>query len=242
VKIGYKIIIVTFSLGALIYPSKVTYERYKTFTDLRQSETSALLKSFTTRPDNFFTNSAYELKVKSYLEKNIKNIQIDLNAPDVPLKVTPVTTTETALETTETTTPNSIEAEKTVVTEDILKETLKESSKEKTETKEVNKKPIEPKVPEKKEPEKKVVVAGTPVQDKKVDNLQYYAQLGVFKSLENANNLIHKVGAGFVVVKSSVNANQYVVRSNPSTREEIESLSEKVKRKDSALTPIIRVW
>lgn len=238
-KIGYKIIIVTFSLGALIYPSKVTYERYKTFTDLRQSETSALLKSFTTRPDNFFTNSAYELKVKSYLEKNIKNIQIDLNAPDIPLKVTPVATTETALE---TTTSNSIEAEKTVVTEDILNETLKESSKEKTETKEVNKKPIEPKVLEKKEPEKKVVVAGTPVQDKKVDNLQYYAQLGVFKSLENANNLIHKVGAGFVVVKSSVNANQYVVRSNPGTREEIESLSEKVKRKDSALTPIIRVW
>ena len=70
-KIGYKIIIVTLSLGALVYPSNIAYERYKAFKDLRTKETNALLQTFKTRPENFFTNSAYELNVKSYMEKNI---------------------------------------------------------------------------------------------------------------------------------------------------------------------------
>lgn len=242
-KIGYKIIIVSLSLGALVYPSKMAYSRYEAFTTLRATETNALLKSFKTRPDSFYTNSAYELGVKSYMEKNIQNIKIDLNAPDVPLKVPVVETTESAISVTESSiTSAGLDAEKAVVTEEVLKESLNETPKEKPIVKETPKKTVETKLPEKKEPEKKVVIAGTPVQDKKVDNLQYYAQLGVFKSLENANNLIQKVGGGFVVVKSTVNDKQYIVRSNPGSREDIEALSERVKRKESSLTPIIRVW
>lgn len=218
-KIGYKIIIGSFSLGLLYYPTHKVLNKYSQFKDLQITETNSLLKTFKVRPDNFYTNGAYELAVKSFADKNIKNIQLDLSIPDEPLKVSLSETTASAIDSA-VTTSNSIVLE------------VKPIVKEETSANEV--KP--------KEPEKKVVIEGTPVQDKKVEDLQYYIQLGVFKSLDNANNLLKKVGSGFVIVKSRVNSEQYIVRSNPGSKEEIEILSNKAKKKESSITPIIRIW
>ncbi len=74
----------------------------------------------------------------------------------------------------------------------------------------------------------------------KVEEFQYFVQLGVFSSVENANILVKQAGAGFIVVKSSVNDKQYVVRSKPGKKSDMEALSAKVK--NLGLTPIVRVW
>lgn len=245
-KIGYKIIIGAIALGALTYPYLITYDKYKNFRSLQDKETVSLLKTFKLRPETFFTNPSYELGVKSFIDKNIKNVQIDLNAPDVPLKVANVETTESAIVSTESSVNNegNMDLVKEKETQSIINESLKDVKKEKTPQKEETKKEnIKKEEPTKeKETEKKVVIAGTPVQDKKIDDLQYYIQLGVFNSIENANNLLKKVGGSFVIVKSAVNPKQFIVRSNPGTKEDINTLVESVKRKEASLTPIVRVW
>lgn len=244
-KIGYKIIIGAISLGALTYPYLITYDKYKNFRSLQDKETVSLLKTFRLRPDTFYTNPSYELGVKSYIDKNIKNIQVDLNAPDVPLKVSGDQTTETGIAVTETAVSNdSFDNTKEKETQAILTQSLQEVKKDKALPKDVVKKetPKKEETSKEKESEKKVVIAGTPIQDKKVDDLQYYIQLGVFNSVENANNLLKKVGGSFVIVKSAVNSKQYIVRSNPGNKEDINTLVDSVKRKDSSLTPIVRVW
>ncbi len=235
-KIGYKIILGSLLLGASFNPGNKVLNRYKEFKKNQMEETTKLLGSFKTRPDNFFTNSSYEAQVKSYMEKNIKNIELDLTAPDEPLKVEQSTTTVAFdLEST----GSSISSSPSSISETVSTPAVK------TETniaKKVNTTKVVAKEPEKKEPEKKIVIEGTKVQDKKVDDLEYYIQLGVFNSQENATNLLKKVGGSFVLVKSPVNDNQYIVRSNPGTKEEMEKLKQNVKQKDSSINPMIRVW
>lgn len=233
-KLGYKIILGAFLLSLLSYPSILVFNKYSQFKKLQTEESQALLKTFKTRPENFYTNINYESLVKSFAEKDIKTIDIDLNAKDEPLKVPVTETTLAALDVSQTT-AGSITGESSVITEaSVTTETQTPVALPKETKKAIETKP--------KETEKKVVIAGTPVQEKKVDELQYYIQLGVFKSQDNANKLLHKVGSGFVVVTSSVNDKQYIVRSNPGNKEDIEILSDRVAKKDSSITPIIRVW
>lgn len=235
-KIGYKIILGSLLLGASFNPSNKVFNRYKEFKRNQMEETTKLLGSFKTRPDNFFTNSSYEAQVKSYMEKNIQNIELDLTAPDEPLKVEQSTSVAFDLEST----GSSINSSPTGINEP-----TNTAPTVKTETniaKKVDTAKVVAKEPEKKEPEKKIVIEGTKVQDKKVDDLEYYVQLGVFNSQENATNLLKKVGGSFVLVKSPVNDNQYIVRSNPGTKEEMEKLKQSVKQKDSSINPMIRVW
>lgn len=234
-KIGYKIILGSLLLGVSFSPSNKILNRYKEFKRNQMEETTKLLESFKTRPDNFFTNSAYEAQVKSYMEKNIQNIELDLTAPDEPLKVEQSTSVAFELEST----GSSISSSPSSISETVSTPTVK------TETniaKKEDTKKVVAKEPEKKEPEKKIVIEGTKVQDKKVDDLEYYVQLGVFNSQENATNLLKKVGGSFLLVKSPVNENQYIVRSNPGTKEEMEKLKQTVKQKDSSISPMIRVW
>lgn len=233
-KIGYKIILGSLLLGASFNPGNKVFNRYKEFKRNQMEETTKLLGSFKTRPDNFFTNSSYEAHVKSYMEKNIKNIELDLTAPDEPLKVEQSTAVAFDLEST----GSSISSSPSSIIETVNTTTKAETNTAKKEetTKVVTKEPV------KKEPEKKIVIEGTKVQDKKVDDLEYYIQLGVFNSQENATNLLKKVGGSFVLVKSPVNDNQYIVRSNPGTKEEMEKLKQSVKQKDSSINPMIRVW
>lgn len=214
-------------LGLLYYPGNLLLKKYSKFKELQTSETNSLLKNFRVRPDTFFTNNAYELTVKSFAEKDIKNIQLDLNAPEVTL-LAPIT-------------PSSDSSESTSTTNSAIAETLSTEQPTATAvtTAKEEMKIVEVKT---KEPEKKVIIQATPIQDKKVDNLKYYIQLGVFKSLDNANNLLKSVGPGFLIVKSTVNSDQYIVRSNPGSREDIEKLVEIAKKKESSITPIIRIW
>jgi len=234
-KIGYKIILGSLLIGVSFSPSKNVINKYKEFKRNQMEETRKLLGSFKTRPNNFFTNSSYEAQVKSYMEKNIQNIELDLTAPDEPLKIEQSTSVAFDLESTS----SSINSSPSSIIEPVNTPTVKTETNI---TKKVDNSKIVDKQPEKKEPEKKVVIEGTKVQDKKVDDFEYYVQLGVFNSQENANNLLKKVGGSFVLVKSSVNANQYIVRSNPGTKEEMEKLKQTVKQKDSSINPMIRVW
>lgn len=269
-KIGYKIIIGSALIFFVSKPAHLVLERYKVFKEKQKTETAELLHSFKTRPENFFKNPNYESTVKSFLEKNIKNIELDLNAKDESLKTVPVAvmSTETAIEN-EVTTKQSIktdeenlktlvEAEK-VKSEELEKqkklEGLKEAEKQKEleKLKEIEKlKDIEKakriakeqelqkqkELDKKKELEKKK--AQELVSKAKGEEFQYFVQLGVFSSVENANILVKQAGAGFIVVKSNVNDKQYVVRSKPGKKADMEALSAKVK--NLGLTPIVRVW
>lgn len=234
-KIGYKIILGSILLGASFTPSKAIVNRYKDFKRNQVEETTKLLGSFRTRPENFYANSSYEAQVKTFIEKNIQNVELDLTAPDEPLKVEQITVSALSLEITGSaisTSSSGVENNAPVAPVKNEVNVPKKESNAKLVTKE----------PEKKEPEKKIVIEGTKVQEKKVDNLEYYIQLGVFNSQENATNLLKKVGGSFVLVKSPVNENQYIVRSNPGTKEEMEKLKQSVKQKDSSISPMIRVW
>jgi len=211
VKIGYKIIIGSALIFFVSKPAHSVLERYKVFKEQQKTETAELLHSFKTRPENFFKNPNYESTVKSFLEKNIKNIELDLNAKEEPLAVDqavtePVVSTETAIES-------------QVVTKQVIK----------VDDENINKLA---------ELEKKK--AQELAAKAKVEEFQYFVQLGVFSSVENANILVKQAGAGFIVVKSSVNDKQYVVRSKPGKKSDMEALSAKVK--NLGLTPIVRVW
>ena len=210
-KIGYKIIIGSALIFFVSKPAHSVLERYKVFKEQQKTETAELLHSFKTRPENFFKNPNYESTVKSFLEKNIKNIELDLNAKEEPLAVDqavtePVVSTETAIES-------------QVVTKQVIK----------VDDENINKLA---------ELEKKK--AQELAAKAKVEEFQYFVQLGVFSSVENANILVKQAGAGFIVVKSSVNDKQYVVRSKPGKKSDMEALSAKVK--NLGLTPIVRVW
>ena len=230
-KIGYKIIIGSFLLSSVFYPGNMALDKYKEFKKNQTEETTKLLTSFKTRPEDFYNNPTYEAGIKSYKEKNIRNFEIDLTAPDEPLKVDQSTSSSMVIDSVDNTSNSSV---------DLAKETVKPKEVPQVQNTPTPK-PVAKEI-EKKEPEKKIIIEGTKVQDKKVDNLEYYVQLGVFNSLDNANNLLRKAGGNFLLVKSPVNENQYIVRSNPGTKEEMERLKKLVIERDSSITPMIRVW
>ena len=270
-KIGYKIIIGSALIFFVSKPAHSVLERYKVFKEQQQTETAKLLHSFKTRPENFFKNPNYESTVKSFLEKNIKNIELDLNAKEEPLAVDqavtePVVSTETAIES-QVVTKQAIKVDDENINKlaelekqkelNRLKEIEKQNEavkqKELEKLKEIEKlKDIEKakriakeqELQKQKELDKKKELEKKKAQELaakvKVEEFQYFVQLGVFSSVENANILVKQAGAGFIVVKSSVNDKQYVVRSKPGKKSDMEALSAKVK--NLGLTPIVRVW
>lgn len=259
-KIGYKIIFGSLLIFAVSKPSHSILDRFKAFRAGQLNETNTLLANFKTRPNEFFKIQNYENNVKSFMEKNITNIELDIASKNDALK-NPFTSTSSAFETSTNSAisiassekePMETTAEIEKAKADLLQkqkelEALKEAEKQKeiAKQKEIEKlKEVEKakriakeeelrKQKEKEEAQKKE-------ETKKTDNLTYYVQLGVFSSLENANTLAKKAGSAFIVVKSSVNDNQYVVRSNPGKKETMEDLS--TKAKNLGLTPIVRVW
>lgn len=264
-KIGYKIIIGSALIFFVSKPAHSVLERYKVFKEQQQTETAELLHSFKTRPENFFKNPNYESTVKSFLEKNIKNIELDLNAKEEPLAVDqavtePVVSTETAIES-QVVTKQAIKVDDENINKlaelekqkelNRLKEIEKQNEavkqKELEKLKEIEKlKDIEKakRIAKEQELQKQKELDKKKAQElaakAKVEEFQYFVQLGVFSSVENANILVKQAGAGFIVVKSSVNNKQYVVRSKPGKKSDMEALSAKVK--NLGLTPIVRVW
>lgn len=264
-KIGYKIIIGSALIFFVSKPAHSVLERYKVFKEQQKTETAELLHSFKTRPENFFKNPNYESTVKSFLEKNIKNIELDLNAKEEPLAVDqavtePVVSTETAIES-QVVTKQAIKVDDENINKlaelekqkelNRLKEIEKQNEavkqKELEKLKEIEKlKDIEKakRIAKEQELQKQKELKKKKAQEltakAKVEEFQYFVQLGVFSSVENANILVKQAGAGFIVVKSSVNDKQYVVRSKPGKKSDMEALSAKVK--NLGLTPIVRVW
>lgn len=264
-KIGYKIIIGSALIFFVSKPAHSVLERYKVFKEQQKTETAELLHSFKTRPENFFKNPNYESTVKSFLEKNIKNIELDLNAKEEPLAVDqavtePVVSTETAIES-QVVTKQAIKVDDENINKlaelekqkelNRLKEIEKQNEavkqKELEKLKEIEKlKDIEKakRIAKEQELQKQKELDKKKAQElaskAKVEEFQYFVQLGVFSSVENANILVKQAGAGFIVVKSSVNDKQYVVRSKPGKKSDMEALSAKVK--NLGLTPIVRVW
>ena len=251
-KIGYKVIIGSALIFFVSKPAHSVLARYKVFKEKQQIETTALLHSFKTRPENFFKNPSYESTVKSFLEKNIKNIEVDLNAKEEPLAIAPVeASTETAVKN-EVTTEQSVdtnidkdtanelaEAEK-IKTEEMKKQKELDDLKELEKQKDIEKAKRlakEQELQKQKELEKK---KAQELAKGKIEEFQYFVQLGVFSSAENANILAKQAGAGFIVVKSTVNDKQYVVRSRPGKKADMEALSTRVR--NLGLTPIVRVW
>lgn len=239
-KIGYKIIIGAIALTLISKPANLLLTKYSEFKTLQNKETKLLLENFKTRPADFFKNSAYETTVKSYGEKGIKNIELDLSAKDEPLK-TPIVTTDSAIDSvslpeqaSDTSTATSV-AVANVGINDAAPATKPEVTK-------VEKKPEVPKAEPKKVTEKKVIIPEKNPNEKKVEKYDYYVQLGVFSSLDNANTLVKKAGPGFLVVKSTVNDKLYIVRSNPGDKESMDALSQSVKNKNLGLNPLVRVW
>lgn len=247
-RIGLGFII--FSIIILGIPGYFSFNKYKKFQKLQELESNQLLASFKTRNTEFVNDKNYENNIKSFAEKNIMNIEFDENAPEEKLSTSTqaIVTSSAAVQISEPSqaSESAIEKEETIgqIGQLIEKET---STTEKKIVKvvKIEAKNPEPKIETKAEtktPLKKVIIAGTPPKDKKIDALSYYIQLGVFSSRENAEKLKNKVGGSFIVTKSTVNENQFTVRSNPSGKDEIEALRKNVMNQDLGIIPIVRVW
>lgn len=266
-KIGYKIIIVAFSAYVILSPGRNFLEKYQNFKKEREVETNEFLKNFKTRNTNFYNDTNYINSIKSFIQKDlVAQEEIPTLSTEPAIEEEEITSTNSGI--VEQITENAVEVT-TVKAIEENKNGVEGQKKQEEQKKALEQKKIEEakkakKMAEEKAKQKKILEQKKQEEQKKAkeksqrekdidsilsgeakapkDNAKYYVQLGVFSSKANAEQIAKKVGGNFVVVASSLNSSQYVVRSNPAKKDEIERLKNSVSAKNLGLSPIVRAW